>query len=166
VFLRRASLLLSLALIVVVPSHDVQASEAVQFNGYPAGSIVVRTKERKLYFVISRHKALRYLVAVGRQGRQWQGATRISRKVRNPSWAPPAAVRKDKPYLPKVVPPGKANPLGAAVLILGGGTYGIHGTNNASSIGKEASYGCIRMRNSDILSLYSKVRVGTKVYVE
>jgi lipoprotein-anchoring transpeptidase ErfK/SrfK len=121
--------------------------------------------ERRLYYVLSGEKALRFTVAVGRPNRQWQGRTRVSRKMRNPSWAPPAEIRRDKPHLPKIVPPGPSNPLGAAVFILGNGTYGIHGTNNASSIGKEASYGCIRMRNADILSLYGKVSVGTPVYV-
>ncbi|HEY7763866.1 MAG TPA: L,D-transpeptidase [Aestuariivirgaceae bacterium] len=125
----------------------------------------MRTKERRLYYVLSGDKALRFTVAVGRSGRQWQGRTRVSRKMRNPSWSPPAQIRKDKPHLPKIVPPGPSNPLGAAVFILGNGTYGIHGTNNDSSIGKEASYGCIRMRNADILSLYGRVSVGTPVYV-
>jgi lipoprotein-anchoring transpeptidase ErfK/SrfK len=159
----RVSVLILLSVCLCSPSAF--AGEAVAFKGYPRGSIVIRTKERRLYYVVSGEKALRYSVAVGRPGRQWQGRTRVSRKMRNPVWAPPAAVRKDKPHLPKLVPPGPANPLGAAVFILGNGTYGIHGTNNSRSIGREASYGCIRMQNADILSLYSKVAIGTPVYV-
>ena len=150
---------------VFVWRSEVHAVETVGFKGYPKGSVVIRTNERRLYYVISTEKALRFSVAVGRRGRQWQGNTRVSRKMRNPAWSPPAAVRKDKPHLPKTVPPGPSNPVGVAVLILGNGTYGIHGTNNSASIGKEASYGCIRMKNSDVLNLYAKVRVGTPVYV-
>jgi lipoprotein-anchoring transpeptidase ErfK/SrfK len=163
--LRQAWISVAIVLYIFGFSPSALAAEAVAFAGYPKGSIVIRTKERRLYYVVSSEKALRFSVAVGRPGRQWQGRTRVSRKMRNPVWAPPAAVRKDKPHLPKLVKPGPSNPLGAAVFILGNGTYGIHGTNNSSSIGREASYGCIRMQNSDILSLYGKVAVGTPVYV-
>jgi lipoprotein-anchoring transpeptidase ErfK/SrfK len=90
----------------------------------------------------------------------------VARKLRNPIWVPPAIVRKDKPDLPAAVPPGPRNPLGAAVFVLATGTYGIHGTNNPGSIGREASYGCIRMQNADILSIYGKVSRGTAVFVE
>jgi len=141
------------------------AAENVAFEGYPVGSIVVKTAERRLYYILGQEKALRFPVAVGREQRQWQGRTRVARKLRNPIWIPPAAVRKDKPYLPKQVKPGPKNPLGVAVLILGDGRYGIHGTNNPNSIGREASYGCIRMHNADIMQLYAKVSVGTPVYV-
>jgi lipoprotein-anchoring transpeptidase ErfK/SrfK len=163
--LRQGWLGVLIALSIFAWESEASAGESVKFKGYPKGSVVVKTKERRLYYIISAEKALRYPVAVGRPGRQWQGRTRVSRKIRNPVWAPPAAVRKDKPHLPKTVPPGLSNPLGVAVLILGNGTYGIHGTNNSTSIGKEASYGCIRMQNSDVLNLYAKVRVGTPVYV-
>jgi lipoprotein-anchoring transpeptidase ErfK/SrfK len=141
------------------------AAERVALQGYPQGAIVVRTQERQLYLVEGRGVALRYDVAVGRPQRQWQGETRISRKLRNPTFVPPAFVRKREPGLPRAIPPGPQNPLGAAVLVLGDGTYGIHGTNEPGLIGGAVSYGCIRMRNADILELFSKVRVGTRVFV-
>lgn len=141
------------------------AAETVSFTGYPQGSLVIKTSERRLYMVLGEGQAVRYPIAVGRQGRQWQGNTHVARKMRNPVWAPPLIVRKDHPSLPKLVLPGPRNPLGVAVLILGDGRYGIHGTNNPASIGREASYGCIRMQNADILQLYQKVAVGTPVYV-
>jgi lipoprotein-anchoring transpeptidase ErfK/SrfK len=150
---------------LVLGSSEAGAVEKVAFDGYPRGAIVVKTAERHLYYVIGKEQALRYPVAVGRAQRQWQGRTRVARKLRNPVWIPPPAVRKDKPNLPAKVPPGPSNPLGVAVLILGDGRYGIHGTNNPGSIGREASYGCIRMHNSHILELYAKVSVGTPVYV-
>jgi lipoprotein-anchoring transpeptidase ErfK/SrfK len=140
-------------------------AERAAFQGYPEGSIVVRTQERRLYFVASSGIALRYHIAVGRPQRQWQGETRISRKLRNPTFVPPAFVRKRQPSLPRSIPPGPRNPLGAAVLVLGDGTYGIHGTNKPQLIGGAVSYGCIRMHNADILDLFNKVKVGTPVFV-
>jgi len=141
------------------------AAEFAAFGGYPQGSIVVRTQERRLYYVAGSGIALRYPVAVGRPQRQWQGETRIARKLRNPTFVPPAFVRKREPSLARLIPPGPNNPLGAAVLVLGDGTYGIHGTNKPKLIGAAVSYGCIRMRNADILDLFSRVKVGTPVYV-
>jgi lipoprotein-anchoring transpeptidase ErfK/SrfK len=146
-------------------SRAVVAAEFAAFEGYPKGSIVVRTQERRLYYVAGSGLALRYPVAVGRPQRQWQGETRIARKLRNPTFVPPAFVRTREPSLARSIPPGPNNPLGAAVLVLGDGTYGIHGTNKPRLIGGAVSYGCIRMRNGDILDLFSRVRVGTPVYV-
>jgi lipoprotein-anchoring transpeptidase ErfK/SrfK len=143
----------------------VLAAEPAAVEGYPEGSIVVRTQERRLYYVAGSGIALRYPVAVGRPQRQWQGETRIARKLRNPTFVPPAFVRKREPSLARSIPPGPNNPLGAAVLVLGDGTYGIHGTNKPKLIGGAVSYGCIRMRNADILDLFSRVKVGTPVFV-
>jgi len=143
----------------------VAAGEVPAVENYPEGSIVVKTQERQLYYVAGPGIVLRYSVAVGRPQRQWQGETRIARKLRNPSFAPPAFVRKREPSLARLIPPGPNNPLGAAVLVLGDGTYGIHGTNRPELIGTAVSYGCIRMRNSDILDLFSRVKVGTPVFV-
>ena len=91
--------------------------------------------------------------------------TFVARKVLAPKWAPPPIIRKENPNLPPLVNPGPNNPLGAAVLVLGDGNYGIHGTNKESSIGKDVSYGCIRMFNKDILNLFQEVEIGTPVTV-
>lgn len=130
-----------------------------------ATRIVIKTGERQLYFYDSKNRVRKFKIAVGRAGMSWSGETTVTRKILRPSWRPPQIVRKDKPNLPKVVPPGPSNPLGAAVLVLGNGTYGIHGTNRVSSIGTAASYGCFRMHNEDVLVLYREVRIGTKVIV-
>lgn len=144
-----------------------QARETVSFNdGYAPGTIVVKTNERRLYFVTGNGQALRYTVGVGRRGMAWEGATHIDGKHRNPAWAPPAIVRRDKPGLPAVIPGGSpSNPMGVAALTLSGGEYAIHGTNAPGSIGGFVSYGCIRMHNADISDLYSRVQVGTPVVV-
>ena len=138
----------------------------VASSGYVIGSIVIKTKERKLLYVEGRNKVVTYSIAVGRAGRKWTGTTRISRKVLNPAWAPPPLIRKSNPKLPALVKPGPNNPLGIAVLVLGDGTYGIHGTNRPETIGTNASFGCFRMHNSDILSLIKRVKIGTVVYVQ
>ena len=135
-------------------------------SGYAIGSIVIKTKERKLLFVEGRNNVATYSIAVGKAGRKWSGTTTITRKVLNPAWAPPPLIRKSNPKLPALIKPGPNNPLGAAVLVLGDGTYGIHGTNRDETIGTDASFGCFRMHNSDILSLIKRVKVGTVVYVQ
>jgi len=145
-----------------------QAREVVSFEtpGYSAGTIVVRTTERRLYLVLGNGQAIRYPVGVGRAGKQWAGVSRIDGKYLNPAWAPPPEVKHDKPSLPDVVPGGSShNPMGVAALTLAGGEYAIHGTNQPSSIGGYVSYGCIRMYNQDISDLYGRVRVGTAVVV-
>ncbi len=132
----------------------------------PAGSIIVKTGERRLYYVLGGGKALRYTVGVGRVGKQWNGSTVISGKYLKPAWSPPEEIRRDKPSLPDVIPGGTSgNPMGVAALTLSGGEYAIHGTNKPSSIGGFVSYGCIRMHNRDILDLYARVSVGTPVTV-
>jgi lipoprotein-anchoring transpeptidase ErfK/SrfK len=141
--------------------------DVVRFEGeIPPGTIVVRTGERRLYLVLDGGRALRYVVGVGRTGAQWSGASRIDGKFIRPNWAPPAEIRRDRPNLPAVIASGSpANPMGAAALTLSGGSYAIHGTNKPSSVGGFVSYGCIRMYNDDILDLYNRVRVGTRVVV-
>ena len=142
------------------------ARETVAFNEtVRPGTIVVKTKERRLYLVVSQGQAIRYPVAVGRAGKQWQGETRINAKYVEPAWSPPDEVKRDNPKLPDVIPGGtSANPMGARAMTLsGGGQYAIHGTNNPKSIGTFASYGCVRMLNADIVDLYGRVGVGTQV---
>lgn len=141
------------------------ARQLVALNGVPPGSIVIKTAERSLYLALGNGRALRYPVAVGRTGKAWQGATRIVRKVVNPVWEPPPAVRRAQPSLPALVPPGPRNPLGPRALVLGADDYAIHGTNDPSSIGRAVSWGCIRMHNADIVDLYERVRVGAPVFV-
>jgi lipoprotein-anchoring transpeptidase ErfK/SrfK len=131
-----------------------------------AGTIVVKTSERRLYLVLGHGEALRYTVGVGRAGREWAGSSSIGAKFLQPNWAPPAEIRKDKPGLPAIIPGGTAaNPMGAAAMTLAGGPYAIHGTNSPKSIGGFVSYGCIRMYNEDISDLYHRVHVGTPVVV-
>ena len=115
---------------------------------------------------MTRRLLVTFSIAVGRQGRKWTGMTSISRKVLNPAWAPPPLIRKENPKLPALVKAGPNNPLGVAVLVLGDGSYGIHGTNRDETIGTDASYGCFRMHNADILKLFKMVSIGTRVYVQ
>jgi lipoprotein-anchoring transpeptidase ErfK/SrfK len=141
--------------------------DMVIFGGtYAAGTIVVKTSERRLYLALGDGRALRYPVGVGKAGKAWSGTTRIDGKYIKPAWAPPAEVKRDKPSLPDVIPGGSPrNPMGVAAMTLAGGEYAIHGTNVPSSVGGFVSYGCIRMYNTDILDLYQRVDVGTTVVV-
>jgi lipoprotein-anchoring transpeptidase ErfK/SrfK len=141
--------------------------DVVTMNGSVApGTIIVRTNVRRLYYVTAAGQAIRYLVGVGRAGRQWAGRSYITGKYTYPAWSPPAAVRHDKPNLPNVIPGGSTgNPMGVAAMTLAGGEYAIHGTNVPNSIGGFVSYGCIRMYNQDVVDLYSRVSVGTTVAV-
>lgn len=139
----------------------------VEIAGYSPGTIVVRTGERRLYYVIDRNHALRFPVGVGKAGHAWTGRARIEGKYVEPDWAPPADIRRDRPDLPDLIPGGSQhNPMGAAALTLHNGEYAIHGTNDPSSIGGFVSYGCIRMHNRDIKALYEMVDIGTPVIVE
>jgi lipoprotein-anchoring transpeptidase ErfK/SrfK len=151
-------------LLITVPAEA--SGSLVALPGAPAGVILIRTAERKLYLTLPGERAIQYSVAVGKVGRQWTGTSHVAFKQRNPTWHPPEMVRRDNPHLPPVIPPGPDNPLGVAVLVLGNGTYGIHGTNRPSSIGTAASYGCFRMRNEDVLDLYARVPEGTPVIVQ
>lgn len=155
------------ALILPLAAPATAASEHVSFRtADAAGTIVVNTRERRLYLVLGGGEALRYTVGVGRSGRQWQGVTSIAGKYLQPNWAPPDAIRADKPGLPAVIAGGSpANPMGAAAMTLAGGPYAIHGTNAPNSIGGFVSYGCIRMFNADITDLFARVRIGTPVVV-
>jgi len=131
-----------------------------------AGTIVVRTNERRLYYVIGGGQAIAYPVGVGRAGKQWAGTSYINGMYTRPAWSPPAVVRHDHPNLPNVIPGGSPyNPMGVAAMSLAGGEYAIHGTNQPGSIGHFVSYGCIRMFNEDITDLFGRVSVGTRVVV-
>jgi len=135
-------------------------------GGYSPGTIVVRTNERHLYLILDEDHAMRYPVGVGKAGKQWAGTTQIDGKYRNPAWAPPQEVKRDKPNIPDIIPGGSPhNPMGVAAMTLAGGEYAIHGTNRPGSVGGFVSYGCIRMLNPDITDLYERVSVGTTVVV-
>jgi lipoprotein-anchoring transpeptidase ErfK/SrfK len=142
------------------------AREVVAAGGYGAGTIVIRTGERRLYYYIDAGHAIRYPVGVGRAGMQWQGTSYINGKYRNPDWSPPASIRRDYSRLPPVIPGGSPhNPMGVAAMTLSGTEYAIHGTNQPGSIGGFVSHGCIRMFNEDITDLFERAANGTQVVV-
>lgn len=159
-----ATILLSASL----TAAPVRAREVVPYFGKEEpGSIVIRTKDRRLYFVLDDGSALQYRVAVGRSAKQWVGIVEIEGKYIEPAWSPPDEIKRDNPRLPDVIPGGAPNnPMGARAMTLsGGGQYAIHGTNRPDSIGTFASYGCFRMLNDDIIDLFGRVAVGTPVIV-
>lgn len=133
------------------------------------GTIIIDTSERYLYLITGPGTAIRYGVAVGRDGFEWEGAMKVSKKVEWPDWRPPKAmIEREKAKgktLPAVVPGGPGNPLGARALYLGRTEYRIHGTNAPKSIGQAASSGCIRMLNEHVIDLYDRVPIGTRVVV-
>ena len=108
---------------------------------------------------------MRYGVGVGRPGFEWAGVKTVSRKAEWPGWTPPPEMMKRRPDLPAHMDGGEGNPLGARALYLGSSMYRIHGTNEPWTIGQNVSSGCIRMMNDDVIDLYERVRVGTKVIV-
>jgi len=154
----------------ISPEEAVQADGTARVTSYrgrhAAGSIVISTKQRKLYLVLPGGKAREYSVGVGRPGFEWYGVHKISRKSEWPSWHPPAEMRKRQPYLPEFMPGGPGNPLGARALYLGSTLYRIHGTVEDHTIGSAVSSGCIRMLNQDVMDLYARVKLGTTVHVE
>jgi len=141
--------------------------ELIAYSGpYKADTILVDTKERRLYYVLGQGKAVKYGVGVGREGFQWAGTHRVTRKAEWPGWTPPAAMRKRQPYLPAYMEGGPRNPLGARAMYIGSTLYRIHGSNEPWTIGTAVSSGCIRMTNEDVVDLYNRVKVGTKVVVK
>jgi len=165
---RPLSLIVAAGILALGASVKAEAREMVRFNaGYMAGTIVIKTYERRLYLVLGDGRALRYPVGVGRAGKAWRGTSFISGKYWKPDWSPPAEVKRDKPSLPNLIKGGTgANPMGVAALTLAGGEYAIHGTNNPGSVGGFVSYGCFRMYNHDVADLFQRVGVGTMVVVQ
>jgi lipoprotein-anchoring transpeptidase ErfK/SrfK len=129
------------------------------------GTIIVDTPNTYLYFVLGGGKAIRYGIGVGRDGFTWSGAKTVERKSEWPDWLPPADMIQRQPYLPRFMAGGPGNPLGARAMYLSGTVYRIHGTNKPSSIGQHVSSGCIRMLNEDVIDLYSRTPIGTRVVV-
>jgi lipoprotein-anchoring transpeptidase ErfK/SrfK len=141
--------------------------EVVAYDGpHRPGTIIVDTSERRLYYVLEDGTALKYGVGVGRDGFQWTGSHRVTRKEEWPGWTPPSAMRRRQPHLPAYMAGGPGNPLGARALYIGSTLYRIHGSNEPWSIGQAVSSGCIRMVNEDVIDLYNRVRVGTRVVVQ
>ncbi|MEO0329712.1 MAG: L,D-transpeptidase [Pseudomonadota bacterium] len=155
-------------LIGLSASQDAAARQVISGVDVSRGTILVLTSKRKLYYGLGNGKAIRYNVGVGKRGRQWTGRRYIARKAKKPAWQATPDILKDKPHLTRVIPGGAPeNPMGAAALLISGnGYYAIHGTNRPRSIGGYVSYGCIRMHNKDILDLYQRARIGTRVIVQ
>lgn len=132
---------------------------------YKPGTIVVETSERRLYFVLDNGKAIKYGIGVGRDGFRWSGTHTITRKAEWPGWTPPPQMRKRVPGLPAYMEGGPDNPLGARALYIGSTLYRLHGTSEPWTIGQAVSSGCIRLTNDDIIDLYERVKVGSRVVV-
>jgi lipoprotein-anchoring transpeptidase ErfK/SrfK len=130
-----------------------------------AGTVIVDTPHTYLYYVLGNGKAIRYGIGVGRDGFTWSGTETVSRKAEWPDWTPPPEMIARQPYLPRFMAGGPSNPLGARAMYLGNTIYRIHGTNAPETIGQNVSSGCIRLVNEDVMDLYSRVNVGTKVIV-
>ncbi len=129
------------------------------------GTIVVSTSQRRLYYVLGGGEAVRYGVGVGRQGFSWAGEKTVTMKKEWPNWRPPAQMLARRPDLPKFMAGGQDNTLGARAMYLGSSLYRIHGSNEPETMGAAVSSGCIRMTNKDVVDLYDRVKVGTKVIV-
>jgi lipoprotein-anchoring transpeptidase ErfK/SrfK len=132
---------------------------------HPAGTVIIDTPSTFLYYVNGDGTAIRYGIGVGREGFTWQGTEKITRMAEWPDWHPPAEMIERQPYLPRFMAGGESNPLGARALYLGKTIYRVHGTNQPSTIGQFVSSGCIRMLNEDVMDLYTRVKVGTRVVV-
>lgn len=151
---------------MLLTPQTLRAREIVNFNEGSAGTIVIKTSQRRLYYVLGGGRAIRYPVGVGRAGMQWSGTSYITSLRLKPAWAPPPSIIREKPSIARIIPGGSPhNPMGAAALVLGKGEYAIHGTNAPGSIGHFVSHGCIRMQNADVMDLYHRVHFGTQVTV-
>ncbi|GIK81274.1 MAG: hypothetical protein GHHEDOFH_02142 [Pseudorhodoplanes sp.] len=147
--------------------YRVTPRETVQFREKHApGTIIVRQREKRLYYVNGDGTAIRYAIAVGREGAAWAGVSSVSDKREWPDWTPTPNILAKQPDLPRFVEGGPANPMGARALYLGATMYRIHGTNEPWRIGEEVSSGCIRLSNDDIVDLYNRTRLGATVIVQ
>ena len=140
--------------------------QTVAYNTTEApGTIIIDTPNTYLYYVLGGGRAIRYGIGVGREGFTWAGVQSIARKQEWPDWNPPAEMIARQPYLPRFMAGGPGNPLGARAMYLGNSLYRIHGTNAPSTIGQRVSSGCIRLTNENVIDLFNRVSVGTKVVV-
>lgn len=160
-----ASALICLGMFAAGPAQA--ARRLVAFSpAYPAGTIVIIQRQRKLYYSLGDGRAIRYPVAIGKRGKAWSGWTQIEGKFVRPAWSPPAAVKRWNPRIPDVIPGGSPrNPMGERAITLTRSEIAIHGTTRSMrrSIGRAASFGCIRMYNEDVIDLYNRVRIGDRV---
>jgi lipoprotein-anchoring transpeptidase ErfK/SrfK len=141
--------------------------QAVFYRTHEApGTIIVNTHDRFLYLVQGDNRAIRYGVGVGRDGFQWGGIHKITRKQEWPDWTPPPEMIQRQPYLPRFMAGGPGNPMGARAMYIGTTVYRVHGTNAPETIGHSVSSGCFRLVNSEIEDLYTRVPVGTKIVVQ
>lgn len=151
------------------PRAEVESGETRALVEYAsrhrAGTIVIDNSERKLFLVNGDGTAWSYGIGIGRPGFTWTGTKTITRKAEWPDWRPPAQMLKRRPDLPAFMPGGEDNPLGARAMYLGSSLFRIHGSNEPETIGQAVSSGCFRMSNEDVIDLYNRVRVGTKVVV-
>jgi lipoprotein-anchoring transpeptidase ErfK/SrfK len=147
------------------PSSEYRRQEVDYSGPQRPGTIVIDTPRKFLFLVLPNGRAVRYGIGVGRPGFEWSGVKTISRKAEWPDWTPPPEMMLRRPDLPDHLAGGPGNPLGARALYLGSSMYRIHGTNEPSTIGQNVSSGCIRMMNADVIDLYGRVPVGTKVIV-
>ena len=162
--LRYLHLFLCAVAVILVASPARAVPEKIPYTGdAKPGTIIVQTGERSLYLVTGKEQALKYTVGVGRSGQQWFGTTRIASKHLKPGWKPPVSLRGKRSPDFYIEGGSPKNPMGAAALVLGDHELAIHGTNNPGSIGGFVSAGCIRMHNKDVMDLYGRVNVGTRV---
>jgi len=156
----------ALALQANTQVNPIYLRQVVQYpTSERSGTIVVDTRAHFLYFVLGDGRALRYGIGVAKSGFEWAGTHQVTRKAEWPSWTPPAEMLKRRPDLPRHMAGGPDNPLGARALYLGSTLYRIHGTTEPWSIGQNVSSGCIRMTNADVIDLFERVKLYTKVVV-
>jgi lipoprotein-anchoring transpeptidase ErfK/SrfK len=140
--------------------------QVIRYSGdEKPGTVIINTNEKFLYLVQEDGTAMRYGIGVGRPGFTWAGVKTVSAKREWPDWRPPDEMLKRRPDLPRYMAGGPDNPLGARAMYLGSSLYRIHGSNEPWTIGTAVSSGCIRMRNEDVIDLYERVKVGTRVIV-
>ena len=140
--------------------------QVVAYDGHqPPGTIIVNTGRKFLYFVLPGGKAIRYGIGTARDGFEWSGTHKVTRKAEWQGWTPPAEMKRRQPNLPDYMPGGINNPLGARAIYIGSTLYRIHGTNEPWTIGQNVSSGCIRMVNADVEDLYERVKIGARVIV-
>lgn len=147
-----------------LPPH-LKRQEVAFATKEPAGTIIVDTANTYLYYVLGGGRAMRYGVRVGRDGFTWTGTQKVTRKAEWPDWHPPAEMIERQPYLPRFMAGGEGNPMGARAMYLGNTVYRIHGTNQPSTIGQFVSSGCVGMLNEDVMDLFERVKVGSRVVV-
>lgn len=149
-----------------VVSEGPFAKQVVFFRSNEApGTLVIHTSERFAYLVQPNNRALRYGIGVGREGFQWSGLVKVSRKAEWPDWRPPPEMLQRQPYLPRFMAGGPGNPMGARAMYLGSTVFRIHGTNQPETIGEAISSGCFRLANGDVIDLYERVPLNTKVVI-